>query len=549
MFHCLEVAKEHVLREYNKFHIEHGVQLETVNQIYKNISKRTLSHQISLEAVPFEDISLADLIQTNNDALRNVVLTFIHLIEEMDFLIKEGQSFYSPLQYYGEGINNRDFQNGECHTCAAKMIPFLQKLLNYIAHCYKVVENIFCQLTRLYCHPENGPKFLEIWEAHLKIIFERLGELLANFVCLDSIINQNSLLREHMAQFQHVVRSVQHTASSFATTPEELGKLDLILDEIIEKMLSGTIFLRCVTLDFGPSVSENKILLEEIGTNVKGCLQGLLSQLEKETEKDSLENLRKFMHCVCLHVLHAHVASIVDKKQLKIIIDLSRLIVAVPLKGCCLWFPDQFLSLYLPKGNKVVDSKTLESIASARFNYLRAKSQQLNKDAQIWNGRILLLMSRLSIHVSGQEELTNQCGLVLQGCSLLAQMSGTIHLLMNLHLSIQPVVAKVTVFAIFRTFELIKSLASALEKHVSALPQAWLHLQQQLRRSVLEMITNAIKLLTNEKRPKSGASTCSSALLLAQHLITGACTRQRVAGARLSLAIATGFTQVINAYF
>ena len=463
----------------------------------------------------------------------------------MDFLIKEGSTFYPPLQYYGEGVDNKDFQNGECHTCAAKMIPFLQKLLNYVTHCYKVVENVLCQLTRLYCHPENGPKFLEIWEAHLKIIFERLGELLANFVCLDSIINQNSLVRDHVAQFQHIVRSVQHTASSFSTTPEELCKLDVILDEIIEKILSGTIFLRCVTLSFGSIVCDNKIFLEEIGANIKGCLQGLLLRLEKETEKDSLENLHKFLHCVCLHVLHAHMTSCVDKKQLKIIIEVSRLIVAVPLKGCYLWFPDQFLSLYLPKGHKVVDSKTLESIASARFNYLRTKSQHLEKDTQIWNGKILLLMSRLSIRVSGHEELTNQCSLVLQGCSLLAQMSGTIHLLMNLHLSIQPVIGKMTVLAIFRTLELIKTLASALEKHVNDLPQAWLHLQQHLRQSVLEIISTAIKSLESEKRPKNGASTCSSALLLAQHLISGACTQKRVAGARLSLAIASGFTKVI----
>lgn len=523
--------------------------METINQIYKNTSKWTLNYQISLEAVPFEDIALVDLVQSPNEPLRKVVLTFIYLIEEMDFLIKEGDSFYPPLQYYGEGIDGKDFQNGECHTCAAKMVSFLQKLLNYVTHCYKVVENTLCQLTRLYCHSKNGPKFLEIFEAHLKIIFERLGKLLANFVYLDSIINQNSLLREHIAQYQHVVRSIQHNASNFSSTPEELCKLDLILDEITKKVLSGTIFLRCVTLDFGPRVSENKTLLEEIGANIKGCLQGLLLQLGKESEKDSIENLHRFMHCVCLHVLHAHMDSCVDKKQLKIIIDVSRLIVAVPLKGCCLWFPDQFLSLYLPNGHKVVDSKTVESITSARFNYLQSKSQQLNKDIQIWNGRILLLMSRLSIHVSGQEELTNQCSIVLQGSSLLAQMSGTIHLLMNLHLSIRPVIAKVTVLAVFRSLELIKTLASALKKHVSALPQAWLHLQQQLRQSVLEMVSSAIKLLTNEKRPKSGVSTCSSALLLAQHLVSGACTRQRVAGTRLSLAIASGFTQVTCYYF
>ena len=540
-----EVAKEHVLREYNKFHIEYGNHLETVNQIYKNISKWTSKHPISLEAVPFEDISLTNLIQSDNGALESVVRAFVYLVEEMDFLIREGSSFYPPLQYYGEGIEDKDFQIGECHTCAAKMIPLLRKLLNYITHCYEVVKNILCQLTQLYCHPETQPKFLEVQETHFKIIFERLGELLAVFVSLDSIINRNSLLREHIAQFQHIVRSIQ--ASSFETTPEELCQLDLILDEISEKILSGTIFLRCVTLNFAEqSISQNKVVLEEIGANIKGCLQELLLRLDKETEKDHLENLRKFMHGVCLHVLHSHLSSCVDKKQLKIIIDISRLIVAVPLQGSCLWFPDQFLSLYLPKGHKMVDAKTLDSIASARFNYLRNKSLQLNKDIQQWNGKIVLLLSRLSVHVSSEEELAKQCSFVLQGLGLVAQMNGTVHLLLNLHLSIQPVIGKATVLAIFRILELIKTAARALERHISDLPQPWLHLQQQLRQSVIAIIISGKKLLEGEKRVNSGIDTCKSALVLAQHLLSGACTRRRVIGARLSLAIASGFTQVVT---
>lgn len=192
---------------------------------------------------------------------------------------------------------------------------------------------------------------------------------------LDSIINRNNLLREHIAQFQHVVRSIQHNASNFDTTPEDLRLLDLSLDEITEKTLSGTLFLRCMTQSFP---TNNKVLLDEVAANVKGFLEELSFRLEKEGERENLENLQKFLNVVCLYVLHAHLGLRVDKKQLKIIFDIAKnSIVAVPLTGSCLWFPDQFLALYLPRGDRTVDAKLIENVASARFQYVRQRSQQV----------------------------------------------------------------------------------------------------------------------------------------------------------------------------
>jgi len=270
---------------------------------------------------------------------------------------------------------------------------------------------------------------------------------------LDSIINRNGLLREQIAQFQHVIRSVQHGASKFDTTPEELHLLDSTLDEITERVLSGTIFIRCVSQGF----PTNKVLLEEVSANIKGFLEELCFRLEKEGEADNLDNLQKFLATVCLHVLHAHLGLKVDRKQLKTILDVSKSnIVAVPLIGSCLWFPDQFLSLYLPRGDRAVDAKTVESISSARFTFLRNRVAALAKDLPTWNAKILLWLTRLGGNGRSQEELTDQCVLVLQGLRYASKLTATVRLVLNLHLAIQPVIAKTTVLAVFQIFELIK---------------------------------------------------------------------------------------------
>ncbi|KAI9557930.1 hypothetical protein GHT06_014682 [Daphnia sinensis] len=534
-----KLAKEYVTREFSDFMVKCGSELEALSQLHESLSNESANQVICLDSVPTEDLSLVNLVRSDHEELRKVVLALGHLVSEMDFLIGEGRSFYYPILYYGEGVDEKTLQAGESHVCAGRMVETLQKLLNFVNHCYKVIKNVVGQLSRLYCSSNAGPKYFEVGDTHFKIIFERMGCVLSVLVNLDSIINRNNLLREHVAQLQHVVRSIQHNASNFDTTPEDLRLLDLSLDEITEKTLSGTLFLRCVTQSF--PTNNNKVLLDEVSANIKGFLEELSFRLDKEGERDNLENMQKFLNVVCLFVLHAHLGLRVDNRQLKTILDVAKnSIVAVPLVGSCLWFPDQFLSLYLPRGDRAVDAKMLENVASARFQYVRQRSQQLAKDLQTWNTKIVLWLSRLSgQHVNSQEELTNQCCLVLQGLRYVSRLSGVVRLILNLHLAIQPVISKGTVVAAFQTFELIKTLQKAIEKQLTEYPQAWLHLQQQLRRSVLEVVQLAARKLAseqnNKKRPRK---SIGSALALAERTLAGPCTTLRASTIRISLAIA-----------
>ncbi len=71
-------------------------------------------------------------------------------------------------------------------------------------------------------------------------------------------------------------------------------------------------------------------------------------------------------------------------------------------------------------------------------------------------------------------------------------------------------------------------------------PQAWPHLQQQLRRSISEMITSAKKKVSNLNDPKKPRRTVLNALKLAERVLNGPCTPSRVSTARLSLALSCG---------
>lgn len=153
-------------------------ELEAFNQVYQCLDRERLTQPLSLNPVPQEDLELVDLISSPCEELRKVVLALGHLIGEMDFLVVDGRTFYYPLLYYGEGVDEKALEHGESHACAGRMIETLQKLLNYVNYCYKVIKNTVNQLSKLYCTPDAGPKYFEVGETHFKIIFERIGSVL-----------------------------------------------------------------------------------------------------------------------------------------------------------------------------------------------------------------------------------------------------------------------------------------------------------------------------------------------------------------------------------
>jgi len=381
-----------------------------------------------MEVIPHEQPSLLKIVKCDDEILEKVILALSSLVHNMVSLVEEGQPFLYTLLYYGEGIKESNFHQVDFHSCAIKVIPVLQQLLNFVFRCNNVFNNILQQLLNLYSSHGNGPKYLDVAETHFKIIFECMGKILGLMVALDSVVTHNKRLRDHVAQFQHVIRNIQQNCTTFGTSVEDLIATELLLDKICENIVSGTSFLRCVSQNFS-NVSGNDVFLNELAINIRGFLQDLSFRLSKEDARINLDILNKFLWTVCLYVLHAHMGSHIDKKILKTIVDLSKLVVAVPLVGPCLWLPEQFLSLYLPQGDRALEQKAVEAIASARFTYLRQLSQQLAKDVLTWNARVVLWLSRLSSQAdashSNQDQLTYHCSMIMRGQRLISEMNAT----------------------------------------------------------------------------------------------------------------------------
>lgn len=167
-----------MVRDYNDFLMKFNAQYETVNTLYEQVVKSDPHFPITLDLVPREDVQLTDIIKTDNEELGKVVLALSYLVGEIDYLRAEATSFYYPLMYYGEGVDAKEFQNGESHACVGRSIKTLQKLLDFVSYTYRVFQNIVSQLSKLYCHQDDGPKYFDIGSSHLKIVYERMGTIL-----------------------------------------------------------------------------------------------------------------------------------------------------------------------------------------------------------------------------------------------------------------------------------------------------------------------------------------------------------------------------------
>lgn len=79
----LEVAKEYVTREFSDFMVKCGTELEALSQLHESLGNENANQIICLDSVPTEDLSLVNLVRSDHEELRKVVLALGHLVSEV----------------------------------------------------------------------------------------------------------------------------------------------------------------------------------------------------------------------------------------------------------------------------------------------------------------------------------------------------------------------------------------------------------------------------------------------------------------------------------
>ena len=170
------MAKNAEIKKYQNFLKIYSKSLYNLEDILNRFPSNQFNFDfdpINLEALPYEQASLLQLIKTDNKVLNKIVTVFAALCCEMDFLVKEGEVKYCwGLLLYGEGklsrlhtfpifrslFNDLSWfegpeaakESGENLTQMGRFVSFLQELSCFTKRCYEVIKSTLYQLSILY---------------------------------------------------------------------------------------------------------------------------------------------------------------------------------------------------------------------------------------------------------------------------------------------------------------------------------------------------------------------------------------------------------------
>lgn len=151
-------GEEFIQSSFN-FVLEHETVLrELENNTRNEIAETAKSHYLpySVASQPPERIFPQDLIVTDNDILRKVLIAIAFLCDEIHELQEMAKSkLFGPLIMFGQepaeygGDEAVDKNDGKLERMMGNLLPTLQEISNFVDRCYSVSVNLVQQLSSL----------------------------------------------------------------------------------------------------------------------------------------------------------------------------------------------------------------------------------------------------------------------------------------------------------------------------------------------------------------------------------------------------------------
>ncbi len=135
----------------------------------------------------------------------------------------------------------------------------------------------------------------------------------------------------------------------------------------------------------GVSVLASKTLSEELQTALCSCINDSESTL---TDSFDRNHMLKIVDASALAVFSAYVFAMPGKRLMSRLWDLFKKVPCVHLYGNVCWFPEQFISAYLPNYAEKMDRKLLTAIKSSRQVYLQNKAHTFPHDVKAYQAQV-----------------------------------------------------------------------------------------------------------------------------------------------------------------
>ncbi|ESO99519.1 hypothetical protein LOTGIDRAFT_113446 [Lottia gigantea] len=543
----LKIVGELQLKKYGKFLEDYASQLKEIEDALDDSIGDAWDMSldpIALQMLPYEQTNLLNLVKTDNKVLNKIITVLSALCCEMSHLKHEAETkFYNALLFYGEGEPEEGLEEGEAQVQMGRMIPLFQELSCFVSRSYDVIRNICQQLSALHNSYKSGPKLIDVTDVHFTPVYSHMADLLGVLITLDSIISNQSFIRDHWMLYKRMVKSVRHDPGKFNVPEEKLRPFEKLLMSLEGKLLDGMIYQNCVEQQFDSNTincSKNPNLAEEFAINIKDILVELEGRIGENNE---IDHRYKFVGVCGLYILHFQIFRVVDKKLFKQLWDIYKKIPCVHIMGNVVWFPCQFIQSRLPNIDQLLDRKAQLAVQTQQTTWLQQKTQLLTRDIQVYSTQVSAWMVKMESNLARggtlMEDLNNRAVLFIQGLLYACNLSHLIRTVMNLHVALQKPMTKTAVLSLCKLVELLKAIEHTFHRRTMLIAESINHIIQHLCFNALSSIALAKKRIISDKKYSERRLDVLSALVLAETALHGPGSKERRLILKLALSVGT----------
>ncbi|KAB0801554.1 hypothetical protein PPYR_05908 [Photinus pyralis] len=521
-----QLVGEYQLHLYRAFFDKYNIQLSSFKEKLSHLYN-IRSEIVVLENGATEDISLLEIVQSDNKLLSKILASLGALCEELLLLIKEVYTDYHvSFIIYGEetekGIANL--------SSISKVMDQLQRVSLFVDRARHVIILLLKQLCVILGKNLYNESSVTCFPEPL----DYLAEMLVCLITLDGVCGD--LLQEHWTTYRKAVRLMLHNPSQFQIPVEQLRFLKECTATLESKLLKGNIFQQTV----------EKCLEEGLTITIKNCslaneIMLYILQMLTELEKDD-DNMSFTQICLqvnAMYVLHYSLFGSFDKKIYKRLSEVNKKAAACVLVGNTVWHPEAFLVRHIPPLSKIIDIKTY---TNNRLTLLATRSQNLPKEAHSLCLQVYTWMSEL-VHVTEMDMthlqinyLQNVADTFINGIRLVKKISELVKWITNMHVDAERPMTKSTLLALCRLVEVLKAIQFIFQKNLLPLIYVITLITQHLAYKAVTELAKLKRSLTQEKFYKEQQLDVLSSLNVAERALKGPNTTRRLLIIKLALS-------------
>ena len=385
----MELVGKIQLKNYGQF-------LERFNETFsateKNLNDNAMPKSSSmmprvLEMTPYENISLIDLVSSENRLFRKVVLALTSLCNEMQLLKDEGRELLNTFIFYGEAKTSHEdsLRNGEAQLQIGRMLSAFQQLSAFVNRSAEVIRAVVQQLSGIHGGLRNSPSanktpFIDAHDLHLLTVFEYLFDLLSILISFDCVLSSHVVLEEQWQSYRRTLASAMQNPGKVGVEVDKLRPFDRYLMRLKGQLLDGIILMGCIEQQYENSdvfVNKNQKFAQELKLIIRKMGEQLIDKIGEPNETDQRE---KFIGLCGLIVLDFHLFRSSDKKLMKFIWTVNKKLPIICVGGMYSFSPSKFLSSKIQGLNKLLSNSELQGANdSAVVAWLSNKETNLEK--------------------------------------------------------------------------------------------------------------------------------------------------------------------------